>query len=750
MQTSPNETRRHWAWLLLVVGVLLAVLMFAWRSSSRPSSSGSRGESSETEPPRRVRQGQSDTNETTSCGLDILASDMDGAPIDGVEHCAFELSTGARAACVSGGTTGRATLEWACTSPTQVVLYSASPGWVASRAKLLSPTPGRQLTVQVRLTRAGASLSGRIEDALGGVIEGAFVRARCRSGSRARELGGGLTLSGPAGAFELRVPVHCEVASLDVSAPGYAATIHHLEHAREQILVRLFPAGQLRGIVVHEGVPMPGARVTLRGAGSSDLLPADARTSTSGARGEFAFESVPPGLWVLSASVDQLFGSSAGPIHVAMGEVAAGVEVALRQGVQVRVQVEPGLAESCRGGLLTVAGAEAPFAKVATLLLDGPGEYRVDGAPAHPLSARLECDGFPGLLSPPLEEIEYRWKPSLPAGRTIEGQVIDAEGKGVDGAHVWLKGQAGRGPLARADERGDFRLRGVQDGPATVWASATKSSPRASEVVEIGGEDIEDLTIELPGGMELRGRLLCRGTQCGLGAYGVELQGASSSCSTATDASGSFACWLDVVTGDAVEVVVEDHQGRLVESLPGVVGEPLDIELASWELGGQVNSQADDGPYQISAETEIDGRRRLVPIGVLSDPDGQFTLRGLSPDVTYWLSARSITGNQASAGPYTEGDHAELTLEALAQLELSLPCANENVEVRVTKSAQSHFPSLIFSTAVPADGTLDPFDFPPGTWHVQLGGGGASEVVTLEAGALSSVQLASCGPNTVE
>ncbi len=231
------------------------------------------------------------------------------------------------------------------------------------------------------LTRAELYLAGRVEDALGGPVSGAFVRVHCREGlvQDTNLAFTGLGVTDSDGVFRSGVPKSCEVDSLVALASGYAAMTYFLEHQRDGIVIRLLPAGGIRGRVANENGPVANPVVMLGHADGVDVLPPGERSARTNEQGEFEFDAVPPGVWVVTATADGEFGAYSSPIRLGLGELREGVDIKLSGGSAVDVVVSDTLADGCMGGRVEVIADGTPSETVAVLEIDRAGTLRANG-----------------------------------------------------------------------------------------------------------------------------------------------------------------------------------------------------------------------------------------------------------------------------------------------------------------------------------------------------------------------------------
>src|SRR5690606_23490183 len=154
--------------------------------------------------------------------------------------------------------------------------------------------------------------------------------------------------------------------------------------------------------------------------------------------GEYIFDAVPPGLWVVSASADNQLGSYPSLIQLELGTAQEDINIKLLDGAAVQVLVSSELAASCAGGRLQISAEGMPAKTVATFEIVTEGTLYAEGLPPQALSAVLKCNGYSIIGSPPMHEIGYRWEPVLPEGVSVSGQVIDNDGEPAAGVAVWV------------------------------------------------------------------------------------------------------------------------------------------------------------------------------------------------------------------------------------------------------------------------------------------------------------------------
>ncbi|HEY3820000.1 MAG TPA: carboxypeptidase regulatory-like domain-containing protein [Polyangiaceae bacterium] len=266
-------------------------------------------------------------------------------------------------------------------------LVAVARGYRTARAVLGPRDDQTELVVRVRLL-AAAPIDGVVLDADG-------KPARARVVACEEQPAEARTESGDDGVFQLPAStIGCEaVAEQSESAPSDAASI--VEGRR--MTLRLKAGGAIEGTVVDErGAGLQAFTVGVESFTPSRGRPFD-RTGpqrVEDLRGAFRMEHLAPGTYVLTASAAGLPPARSEPLDVRGGAVTGGVLITL-----------------LRGGILTghvfdehhapLAGVDLRFDAVSSVVgsssdavTDETGLYRIEGAPAGPLTLRIHKDGF--------------------------------------------------------------------------------------------------------------------------------------------------------------------------------------------------------------------------------------------------------------------------------------------------------------------------------------------------------------------
>ncbi len=267
-------------------------------------------------------------------------------------------------------------------------LVAVARGYRTARAALGPRADQTELVVRVRLV-AAPPVDGVVLDADG-------QPARARVVACEEQPAEVRTESGEDGTFQLPPSaIGCEaLAEQSESAPSDVAPVVE----GQRMTLRLRPGGAIEGVVVDErGSGLPAYAI-----GIESFTPSRGRAferrgrsrNVEDPRGAFRWDHLAPGTYVLTASASGLPPTRSDPLDVRGGAVTGGVRITL-----------------LRGGVVTghvfdehhapVAGVDVHFDAVSSVassssdaLTDATGLYRIEGAPAGPLTLRVHKDGF--------------------------------------------------------------------------------------------------------------------------------------------------------------------------------------------------------------------------------------------------------------------------------------------------------------------------------------------------------------------
>jgi hypothetical protein len=266
-------------------------------------------------------------------------------------------------------------------------LVAVARGYRTARASLGPRDDQTELVVRVILTEA-EPVDGQVLDA-----EGKPVRARvvaCEDQpSEAR------TASGADGAFQLPPSaIGCEaVAEHSEYAPSDAAVVAD----GRPVVLRLKAGGAVEGVVVDDrGQGLPSFTVGIESFTPARGRPFDRVGSRSfdDPRGSFRWDKLAPGAYVLTASAPGRPPTRSDSIEVRGGAVTGGVRIVLSRGGTVTGRVFDEHHAPLPGVDLHFDAVSSAVDSHSDASTDDAGQYRLEGAPAGPLTLRVHKDGF--------------------------------------------------------------------------------------------------------------------------------------------------------------------------------------------------------------------------------------------------------------------------------------------------------------------------------------------------------------------
>jgi membrane-associated protease RseP (regulator of RpoE activity) len=274
-------------------------------------------------------------------------------------------------------------------------LIAVAPGFKASSVALAQRVPRTELVVRIKLG-AAAPVAGDVRG-----VDGDPVRARVVACSgRPNEVA---TTSGDDGTFELPPStIGCEaVAHMVGFAPSEAATI--VEGTR--VSLRMRANGGIEGTVVDdrgEGVPSYSLGIESYVQASSGsavaawLQPKPDRGPRTFAdvRGTFRWDNLPPGSYVLTASVKGRPPARSDSVQVASAAFTKGVRIVVAVGGSVVGHVYDDHHSALSDVDIALEAVSSIAESSASAKSDATGSYRLDGAPAGPFTLRARKNGY--------------------------------------------------------------------------------------------------------------------------------------------------------------------------------------------------------------------------------------------------------------------------------------------------------------------------------------------------------------------
>jgi len=248
------------------------------------------------------------------------------------------------------------------------------------------------------------------------------------------------------------------------------------EAARVEVTVRSASGGDVVG----------GARVELR-----DI---DVASSVSDARGIATVRGVAPGMYRVMAVADG-YAPDHSILRVPNDTKVAEHEVVLRRGAPVGGRVQTGEGKPVVGARVTYDGAsswaQSGDARYDAAMTDAAGRFRFDALPQGSFRFVARADGFaPGTSD--IVTLDGQSEPALvvvtvPAGATLAGTVVDAQGKPAASARVRVQVKSdgmrwGRARQVYSNDQGRFEMKNL---PAKVVEAMALHDRGSSENLEV-------------------------------------------------------------------------------------------------------------------------------------------------------------------------------------------------------------------------------------------------------------------------
>ena len=353
-------------------------------------------------------------------------------------------------------------------------VVAVARGYRSARVALPRRQDTEDVVVRVRLT-AGAPVDGEVHDPDDNPIKARVVACEGRADEAS-------VVTGDDGTFQL-----------PPSAIGCTAVARHDEYDGSDAVVlreggrarlRLKAGGAIEGVVVDErGAAVPSFTVGVESfAGAAGhVVRSGAPRKVEDPRGGFRLEKLAPGSYVLTAGDGRRAPARTDLVVVTGGVTTTGVRIVLGPGGVVVGHVFDDRRQPLEGVELRFDAVSSVVDSQARATSDAGGQYRLEGAPAGPLTLRAAKDGFrvrmvSGLRVSPGGTLTQDITLRSVDGGGLEYAGIGANlGNGPEG-FAFASVFAG-GPAEKAGIRAGDRLLGI-DGEATDGMSVTDALQR--------------------------------------------------------------------------------------------------------------------------------------------------------------------------------------------------------------------------------------------------------------------------------
>jgi hypothetical protein len=654
--------------------------------------------------------------------------------------CAYSISSKAPLECV--GSDGAGTFHLHARRTEALRLVASADHFLDGQ--LLLPAHGGDGPITVELTPNSTQLLGRVVDATGGAVEGAWVIATAKLDSTLRAT----TVAGSAGAFAVdATPGLIEVragfdgyteARVDAVAPGHPLTLV------------LAPASSIAGRVVSvaDRAPVAGVRVSVQGQNGAALLPG---LVESDAEGEFRIPGLAAGAYELTAS-GGAHRSAPLWLELGIGERRTDVEIRVTAAASftatISVQNAP-----CVAGRVDLAGP---------LALSGPtdeaGVASIPGVlPGHYVVTVSCSDGVPVRESVDIELEPVERSYELASGGAIQGTITTASGAPLAGAEISVSPTPKAGaPLdfgmatyrrCISSGEGRFACSGLAVGDYDCFASVAQS-PVTSTVrltltheaplqsVALRARPSGSIRVQLESDRGVVGPVTVQAKKAQGRAQVARREGSQFVFEGLELGSYSVFAGLDEAPPRDARRVQLTRDGEQVEMT-------LELPVTGSIAGHVVDEQGNPLPDAwVSARPSAFGDDTTDPTPVLTDASGAFSLEGLLPgryDVDVTAAAGDASVDGVSAG------ERELRVELARYSTLSGSLVSTNGDPVETFTVQyGRARSGLVSSVHGSRGQWSLPRVPPGTYLIQasVDGQRASATIELAPGAEREVPLA--------
>jgi protocatechuate 3,4-dioxygenase beta subunit len=621
----------------------------------------------------------------------------------------------------------------------------SAPGFRPSTIPVLGELEPTESRVRVILNPGGVRLSGRVEDATGGVIEGALV-----SVEDVGMVGMAADLSGPGGEFEVWGPAG-QVAIRAV-AEGYAASEEHLTLPSGPVVLRLLPESTIAGRVLdaESGEPIADAIVVARRSDDDGRSRADdERASTrSDAEGHYRIGGMSAGAFQVTTQGPWGYGTSEGAVVVQFAERREGVDLLVHHGTTVIVdvvRVESG--DGCPGAWVRLTQEDLGHAIAVTTDVLGHAELALPIAGEYQVA--VACEGHRpveprrSIVVSGSRDERTLLRIEVDLGLVVQGRVVEeSTGKPIPDAVVGMISRSSSSSAATvvADGEGRFEATGLAAGKYVALASAPGRFPLDTPT-ELTLPTTAEIEIPLRSGGALVGRvvekdgtpatdarvLVQRHASNGRfrgetlvddegrfafdslppGEYGVDVTGATGQ--SLIDASSDRAVQASVVI-DAderreLEFVVAGRDGAITGRVVASDGEPLASAFVC----------AEPSELPPGAVTRRSCSARMTEV------DGSFVIEGLQAG-RYTLVARIRGGGEARRSEVAIGDDVELVVQGTGTITGSAHYAREGgvPDMLVVEAVRSDAEVRRREAFLRSEGRWSITGLPPGDYAIRI------------------------------
>ncbi|HEY3351224.1 MAG TPA: carboxypeptidase regulatory-like domain-containing protein [Thermoanaerobaculia bacterium] len=666
---------------------------------------------------------------------------------------------------------------------TWTVVLDAKGYQTARVASLAVDDGGTKDGVEVRAT-PGTLLKGRVSDAKTGrpVANAAVSWEPAGAGGggpggmfgRGGPLGldgGDETTTDAEGAFTVE-GIAAGRVKVTAKSPDYAdgSEVADVKETGGSVEIKLASGGSVGGVVVSGNQPVPGASVSLAGAGEAGFgrILGGGQTTTSDATGRFVFDHLVAGRYSASAGLNGK-SSNLSEVVLQSGDTRSDLVLSLSAGSTIQ-GVVAGLPDGWKSQTTVIAtGVESFF---ATTKVGSDGSFQVTGVPAGPVTLRAQAGDGMGTSRSATKQVTaaddvplLQTEIVFDVGFTLSGRVTRASQPLANAMVVAnLQGGGGRQATARTDESGAYVLQGLQEGSYAVSASADPltggGASMVRQTVSLTGDQSLDLTFPTA---KVAGLVTDSDTKQPLADVTVGLSAPPAANGsggvqrmTQTDSTGRFQFTDIAPQAYTLNASKPDYQydKRAITAADDGSSENLAVELAR---GQGIEIQARDGlagvPMRSVSVRVLDGTKAAVYAGTISlDSNGAGEITSLKPGgyslfvnasgyATVYVASVSVP-SRALAVTLTPGGSADISVGPKSFV-------NGILRGTLRTAAGMPYPYTLFATdgrlAITADasgqtGFRRLTNLAPGSYVLALDGGGGT-TFTVGEGGITPVKL---------
>jgi len=439
-----------------------------------------------------------------SATLSGVVTDSSGAPIEGARlvvrgKLGFGGFPGGAFASDRSDEDGHFSIE--DVAPGSLVLSAMAEGFLRQERTGLEVVAGETMDDLRVILEPGATVTGRVLDALGNPLSDArvsIVRDRMDF-----SISGGASASTDADGVYRMPGVPPGERSLEAEHDGHQRQVRDLTVVvgENRLDFRLQAGASVSGRVVDEGgAPVAGALVSASAAGSGPTFRADGETTDDA--GAFQLEGLSPGSYNVTARMEGYAATTLEePVEITGGPVQ-GVEVVLSRGAVVTGRLLGAELEELAGASVIAGNFNRQDRMPLVGAVDYEGRFRIEGVPAGEWTLMaLLADGLPAAqerftVAPGQREASVDI--DLGAAKASLRGRIRLGGEPLASAFVTLAGQdtPARG-FGRTDHQGRFEIRGLEDGTYEMEVVGPDVSRRQRRTVEVRGDTEVDVDVEV-------------------------------------------------------------------------------------------------------------------------------------------------------------------------------------------------------------------------------------------------------------